>query len=86
MAQSLKRLPAMRETWVRSLGQEDLEKGKATHSSESGLENSMDCIAQGVTKSWTQLSNFHSLLCDSRPLESPTYRVACPKFLVSPPV
>ena len=30
----VKNLPAMRETWVRSLGQEDpLEKGKATHSS-----------------------------------------------------
>ena len=34
MAQSLKRLPTMRETWVRSLGQEDLpEKEMATHSS-----------------------------------------------------
>ena len=26
-----------------------------------GLENSMDCIVHGVSKSWTQLSNFHSL-------------------------
>ena len=25
----------------------------------SGLENSMDCIDHGVTKSWTQLSDFH---------------------------
>ena len=25
----------------------------------SGLENSMDCIIHGVTKSWTQLSHFH---------------------------
>ena len=25
----------------------------------SGLENSMDCIVHGVTKSWTQLNNFH---------------------------
>ena len=34
MAQRLKRLPAMRETWVQSLGQEDpLEKEMATHSS-----------------------------------------------------
>ena len=34
MAQRLKRLPAMRETWVRSLGQEDsLEKEMATCSS-----------------------------------------------------
>ena len=27
----------------------------------SGLENSMDCIVQGVTKSQTQLSDFHFL-------------------------
>ena len=27
----------------------------------SGLENSMDCIVHGVTKSWTQLSDFHLL-------------------------
>ena len=34
MAQWVKRLPALRETWVRSLGQEDpLEKEMATHSS-----------------------------------------------------
>ena len=34
MAQRLKRLPAMHETWVRSLGWEDpLEKEMATHSS-----------------------------------------------------
>ena len=34
MAQKLKRLPAMWETWVQSLGWEDLlEKKMATHSS-----------------------------------------------------
>ena len=34
MAQMVKNLPAMRETWVQSLGQEDpLEKGMATLSS-----------------------------------------------------
>ena len=34
VAQLVKNLPAMQETWVRSLGWEDpLEKGKATHSS-----------------------------------------------------
>ena len=34
VAQRLKHLPAMQETWVRSLGQEDpLEEGMATHSS-----------------------------------------------------
>ena len=93
IAQLVKNLPAMWETPVRFLGQEDpLEKGKATHSSihglslqlsgkESagnagdlgsvpglgrspgegkgnplqyfGLENSMDWIVHGVTKSRT---------------------------------
>ena len=34
MAQTVKNLPAMEKTWVRSVGQEDpLEKGMATHSS-----------------------------------------------------
>ena len=34
MVQRLKRLPAMWETWIRSLGREDpLEKERATHSS-----------------------------------------------------
>ena len=34
MAQTVKHLPTMQETWVQSLGQEDLlEKEMATHSS-----------------------------------------------------
>ena len=34
MAQMIKKLPAMQETWVQSLGWEDpLEEGMATHSS-----------------------------------------------------
>ena len=34
VAQIVKNLPAMRETWLQSLGQEDpLEKGMAIHSS-----------------------------------------------------
>ena len=34
VAQTVKNLPAMRETWVQPLGWEDaLEKGMATHSS-----------------------------------------------------
>ena len=54
MPQLVKNLPAMRETWIRSLGWEDpLEKGKATHFQCSGLENSMDCIVHGVAKSRT---------------------------------
>ena len=41
VAQMVKRLPAVRETWVQSLGWEDpLEKEMATHS--TCLENSMD--------------------------------------------
>ena len=60
----VKHLSPVRETWVRSLGQDDLlEKEVATHSSNSCLENSMDggawcAIVRGVTKSQTRLSNF----------------------------
>ena len=56
VAQLVKSPPAVRETWVQSLGWEDLlEKGMATHT------NSMDREAwwvtvQGVAKSQTQLS------------------------------
>ena len=43
MAQTVKSLLTMRETWVQSLGQEDpLENEMATHSSIVGLENPMD--------------------------------------------
>ena len=60
VAQLVKNPPAMWETWVQSLGWEDpLEKGMATHSTTSGLENSMDYIVHGVAKSWIQLSDFH---------------------------
>ena len=39
VAQRVKHLPAMQETWVRSLGQEDpLEKEMATHSSTLAWE------------------------------------------------
>ena len=34
-------------------------EGKGYPLQYSGLENSMDSIVHGVTKSWTQLSNFH---------------------------
>ena len=52
--------PAMRETWIQFQGWEDpLEKGKATHFSILAL-NSMVFIVQGVAKSWTQLSDFHT--------------------------
>ena len=33
MAQTIKHMPTMWETWVQSLGREDLEKAMANHSS-----------------------------------------------------
>ena len=43
MAQRLKRLPGMRETWVRSLGREDpLEKENGNPLQYSCLENPME--------------------------------------------
>ena len=50
VAQLVKNPPAMRETWVRSLWEDPLEKRKASLQ-YSGLENSMDCIAHGVAES-----------------------------------
>ena len=64
VAQRLKCLPAMQETWVRSLGWEDpLEKEMATHSLYSCLENPMDggawwATVHWVAKSRTQPSDF----------------------------
>ena len=66
VAQRLKCLPAVRETWVRSLGQEDpLEKEMATHSQFSCLENPMGgeawwATVHGVAKGRTRLSDFTS--------------------------
>ena len=63
MAQTVKNLPAMRETWVRSLGWEDpLEEGTATRSSILAWRIPMDreawgATVQGVTKSQTRLSD-----------------------------
>ena len=51
VAQLVKNPPARQETWAQSLGCKDpLEQGKGY---PTGLENSMDCVGQGVTKSWT---------------------------------
>ena len=53
VAQLLKNLPAMQETWVRSVGWEDSpgEEGKSYPLQHSGLENSTDCLVYRVTKS-----------------------------------
>ena len=54
----VKCLPAMQETQVRSLGQEDpLEKEVATHSST--LAWKIPCMEEPMgLQSWTRLSNF----------------------------
>ena len=59
MAQLVKNLPAIQETQVQFLGQEDpLEKGKATHSSI--LAWRIPWTVHGVAKSRTRLSDFDS--------------------------
>ena len=63
MAQTVKRVPTMWETWVQSLGQEDLlEKAMATHSSILAwkipwMEEPGRATDHGVTKSQTGLSD-----------------------------
>ena len=58
VAQMLKNLPAMRETWVQSLGWEDpLEDGMATHDNILAWRVPMDrgawqATVYGVKKSW----------------------------------
>ena len=60
----VKRLSAIQETQVQSLGQEDpLEKEMATDSGTLAwkipqMEEPGGLQSMGVTKSWTQLSNF----------------------------
>ena len=59
VAQLVKNLPAMWETWVRSLGWEDSPgEGNGHPLQYSGLENSMDFIVHGGRKELDQLSNF----------------------------
>ena len=55
VAQLVKNLPAVRETWVLSLGWEDpLGKGKATYSRILACRiHSTDCIVHGIIKSRT---------------------------------
>ena len=74
VAQMVKNLPAVRETWVRSLGWEDpLEEGMATHSSILAWRIPMDRGAWRATvhrgaKSQTQLSDYaqHIVLINYR--------------------
>ena len=63
MAQAVKNPPAIPETWVRSLGWEDLlEEGMSTHSSILAWGITMDrgawwAVVHGVAKSQTRLSD-----------------------------
>ena len=59
MAQTVKNLPAMQETWVQSLGLEDpLEKKMATHSSILAWRIPWTvATVHGVAKSQIRLSN-----------------------------
>ena len=63
VAQMVKNPPVMQETWVPSLGQEDLlKKGKATHSSILAWRIPMDrgaswATLHGVTKTQTRLTD-----------------------------
>jgi len=64
VAQTVKNLPALQETWVQFLGQENpLEKGMATHSSIVAwripwAEELKWATLHGVAKSWTLLSYY----------------------------
>ena len=60
VAQLVKNLPAMWETWVRSLVWEDpLEKGTPTHSNILAWRIPGTVSSMGVSKSQTGLSHFH---------------------------
>ena len=69
VAQTVKNPPAMWETWVWSLGWEDLlEKEMEAHSSILAWRIPMDrgawwATVHGVTKSQTQLSSRHGMAC-----------------------
>ena len=61
VAQTVQNLPAMWETRIQSLGQEDpLEKGMATHSSILAWRI-MEAAVHEVAKSQTQVSDSHFL-------------------------
>ena len=60
LAQLVKNLPAMRETWIQSPGE-----GKGYPLQYSGLEKSRDCIVHEVTESQHNWATFtHSLHCE----------------------
>ena len=84
VAQLVKNLPAIWETWVQSLGWEDpLEKGNTTHSSILAWRNSMDCIVHGVAKTRTCATFTHVLIESVRPSNYPIF---CCHLLLLPSI
>ena len=85
VAQTIKRLPTMQETWVQSLGQEDpLEKEMATHSSILAwkilwMEEPCRLQVHRVAQSRTRLSDFTSLERWSNSLWSRNLNSVCKK-------
>ena len=77
MAQMVKNLPEMRETWVGSLGWEDpLEEGMATYSSILAwripwTEKPRGLTVYGVAKSWTQCTHIYMYPFFSKLLSHP---------------
>ena len=73
MAQTIKNPPAMEETRVGSLGQEDpLEKGMVAHSSLLAWGIPMGrqvrwAAVHGVAKNWTRLRDFHRIMKEIKP-------------------
>ena len=68
MAQLIKNLPAIQETWVRSLGWEDpLEDEMATHSSILAweilwTEESCRLQSMGLQNSWTRRIDYTTII------------------------
>ena len=79
VAQRVKRLPTVRETWVRSLGQEDpLEKEMATHSSTLAWKIPSQA-SLSITSSWSLLK----LMSIESVLPSSHLILCCPLLLPS---
>ena len=72
VAQTVKNLPAMQETWVPSLGREDpLEKGTVTHSSSLAWRIPRDRGAwKAIWSMGSQMSPTQEGLASSKPVET----------------
>ena len=84
VAQLVKNLPAIWETWVQSLGWEDpLKKGNTAHSSILAWRNSMDCIVHGVAKTRTSATFTHVFIESVMPSNYPIF---CCHLLLLPSI